>query len=192
MVHEIEAKLRYDRHEDLKKVLEGQSASFTGSRIQRDAYYDDESGTLAARGIALRLREERDTGNPAATRAVITFKGPLEDSKLKKRAEVNLEVAGGEKAELLLMCLCYHRVMVIEKKRSTWNLTGCEIALDELPLIGRFVEIEGPDEAAVDLTQQKLGLSGLVHIPLSYTRLIAAEVQRRGLDMTDATFDQPA
>lgn len=188
MGHEIEAKLKCDRHEDLKKVLEGLRAAFGGACIQRDTYYDDESGNLKARGIALRLRDERDVHSGTAARAIITFKGPLEESHLKKRAEVNLAVSSGETAEMLLMCLGYHRIMVIEKKRSIWRLDGCEVALDKLPLIGRFVEIEGPDEGTVDLVQQRLGLSHLEHIPQSYTALLTEEAKRRGIDMKDVTF----
>jgi adenylate cyclase class 2 len=184
MGHEIEAKLKYDGHEDLKKVLRDAGADFTGDCIQRDTYFDDAAGSMKATDSALRMRLEV----AAARRVVVTFKGPLEGSQFKKRLEVNVEVADGQAAEELLAGLGYRKAMMIEKKRSLWHLGGCEVALDELPLIGRFVEIEGPDENTVSAVQAAIGLAHLKHIPQSYTSLVQAEAERRGMDATDVVF----
>ena len=60
---------------------------------------------------------------------------------------------------------------IVEKKRRVWQLNKCEIALDELPLLGTFVEIEGPDSETIANVQKKLGLGNLPHIGKSYALL---------------------
>jgi adenylate cyclase class IV len=45
--------------------------------------------------------------------------------------------------------------------------------LDQLPLLGDFVEIEGPDEEKIATAQEKLGLSDLSHIAEGYASLVA-------------------
>ena len=186
MSHEIETKLKYQDHEGLKRVLMAAGAEFVNESVQRDAYLDDSAGSIRSRDAALRIREETRADGHAEVS--VTFKGPCEASSLKKRQEVNLAVTSRQSAEELFAGLGCRKVMVIEKKRKSWRLGGCEVTLDELPLIGRFVEIEGPDEAAVGRVQNRLGLGQLSHIPHSYTVLIQQEMARRGADATDVTF----
>ena len=188
MGHEIEAKLKYDRHEDLAKVLKAAGAEFVNEFVQRDVYLDDDSGSIRAADAALRIREEVPSGG-GTPRVSVTFKGPHEESQFKRRREANLDVTSRQVAEELFAGLGYRKVTMIEKKRTAWRLGGCEIALDELPLIGRFVEIEGPDEAAVNKVQAAVGLGKLSHIPLSYAALVEDEAQRRGIKLVDITLD---
>jgi len=42
------------------------------------------------------------------------------------------------------------------------------VALDELPLVGVFVEIEGPDSRTILRVQELLGLSHVAHTKDSY------------------------
>ena len=68
--------------------------------------------------------------------------------------------------------------MSIEKKRRLWRLSDCEVALDELPLLGCFVEIEGPDERTIADVQKTLGLSLLPHIQKSYAALMRKKLRQ--------------
>jgi len=188
MGSETEAKLKCDRHEDLRRALHDAGAAFAGDYLQHDAYFDDEAGTLTAHQSALRLRQEKREDEVSGSSVVVTFKGPLDPSRFKKRPEVNLPVSERQAAEELLAVLGYRKVLVVEKRRSLWHFGGCDVALDELPLIGRFVEIEGPDEDAISSVQAALGLDELPHIPQSYTVLILREVARRGADATEVVF----
>ena len=70
------------------------------------------------------------------------------------------------------MGINYEKKMSIEKKRRLWRLGDCEVALDELLLLGCFVEIEGPDERTIADVQKTLGLSLLPHIQKSYAALM--------------------
>jgi hypothetical protein len=52
--------------------------------------------------------------------------------------------------------------------------------LDELPLLGCFVEIEGPDDKAIAAVQTDLGLADSAHIVESYAALIQARLSELG------------
>ena len=54
------------------------------------------------------------------------------------------------------------------------------MALDELPLVGTFVEIEGPDSGTIAHVQEILGLSRVPHTMDSYASLIDRELSRLG------------
>ncbi len=45
--------------------------------------------------------------------------------------------------------------------------------MDELPLLGSFLEIEGPDDKKIADVQKNLGLANLPHITESYASLVA-------------------
>ena len=105
----------------------------------------------------------------------LTYKGAKEKSNFKKRQEIEVEIREADATQKLLSALGYEKVMVVEKKRRLWKLGGCSVALDQLPLLGAFVEIEGPDDETIADVQQRLSLSDLTHIAKSYTQLIKEE-----------------
>ena len=55
-----------------------------------------------------------------------------------------------------------------------------QVALDELPLLGAFVEIEGPDSDTIGQVQAMLGLADVPHTADSYACLIERELSRQG------------
>jgi predicted adenylyl cyclase CyaB len=113
-------------------------------------------------------------------RYFLTYKGAKEKSSFKKRQEIEIEITDGDAVLDLFSALGYEKVLTIEKQRLTWRLGGCVIALDKLPLIGSFVEIEGPDEQKIAGVQNTLGLSRCSHIKKSYAALIKAELDKLG------------
>ena len=54
-----------------------------------------------------------------------------------------------------------------------WKVDGCEVCLDELPRLGTFVEVEGPDEDAITGVLEKLDLQNEPHITQSYASMLA-------------------
>ncbi len=56
---------------------------------------------------------------------------------------------------------------------------SCLIELDELPLIGTFIEIEGSSQRQVFAVARKLGLDG-DSIKTSYSRMIADDCKAKG------------
>ena len=49
----------------------------------------------------------------------------------------------------------------VETERRRWTWYGCGISLDTVPYLGRFVEIDGPSEAAIQKVRGRLGLDAL-------------------------------
>jgi len=84
--------------------------------------------------------------------------------------------------------LGYEKALIFEKKREIWQLDNCRVCLDELPLLGSFVEIEGADEERITRLQEKLGLGDVLHIPRSYATLMREELERKGISRREIFF----
>ena len=177
MYLEIEAKLKVDSFEDVQHRLAACGASFVSQRLQIDCYFDTADRHLTQTDRCLRLRTERTA---EGERFVLTYKGPRQADDFKKRQEANLEMSDVGAVECLLEGLGYHRALTFDKRRRVWNLEGCEVALDELPLIGGFVEIEGPDSNRIAHVRETLGLSDAPHVMESYAALIDERLSHLG------------
>jgi adenylate cyclase class 2 len=182
MYIEIEAKLKVESLEEIKHRLTGLGAEFLQEQLQTDCHFDDANGTLQKTDCCLRLRQQVADGGE---RFFLTYKGAKEKSSFKKRQEIEVEVPDSESVQKLFSSLGYEKVLVIQKKRFTWRLKDCEVALDELPLIGYFVEIEGPDEGKIADVQKSLGLSGLPHVKRGYRALVTARLRELGKEQRE-------
>ncbi len=175
MFAEIEAKLKVDSLTQVEQKLAELDAEFVAEQRQKDYHFDNSAGTLKGSDSCLRLRRQSigDT-----ERFYLTYKGPKEQSNFKKRAEIETEIADADSIEKLLAALGYEKVFTIEKIRRLWKFGDCEIALDELPSLGFFVEIEGPDDKTITEVQKRLCLAHLKHIPKSYAHLMKEQMSR--------------
>ncbi len=182
MFVEIEAKLKVDSLEEVERQLNACDAIFVAKKVQIDCYFDTPDAQLTKTDRCLRLRtDRRDEGE----RRVLTFKGPKQVDDFKKREEVNLDVEDAEGTERLLNGLGYRRALAFNKRRERWDLEGCEVALDELPLLGTFVEIEGPDSQRIAAVQKSLGLADAPHVMDSYASLIREALAQRDSAQTE-------
>jgi adenylate cyclase class 2 len=179
---EIEAKLKVDTSQEVECKLAAVGAEFVGEQLQTDTYFDDADGSLKSGDRALRLRQQR-TGQREKT--FLTYKGPKEKDDFKKREEIEIEIADGDSAEELLSVLGYEKALVFEKKRRVWQFGDCVVALDELPLLGSFVEIEGSDGESIADVQKNLGLSDLLHVVESYACLMQQKLCELGKDQRE-------
>jgi adenylate cyclase class IV len=91
--------------------------------------------------------------------------------------------------EQILQRIGFVRVLRFEKRRETWTLEGCEVALDELPRLGRFVEIEGPSDAAVMQVRQKLALEEAPLLTSSYVAMLSHRLNDRDAHPRDVRFE---
>lgn len=182
MYTEIEAKLKVESLEEIKHKLTELGAEFLQEQLQTDYHFDDANMTLQRTDRCLRLRQQLVGKNE---RFYLTYKGAKEKSSFKKRQEIEIEISDSDSVQKLFSALGYQKVLVIEKKRLTWRLNDCEVALDQLPLIGNFVEIEGPDEGRIADVQSSLGLSDLPHIKQSYQALITARLRELGKEQRE-------
>jgi adenylate cyclase class 2 len=177
MYIEIEAKLKVDSFKGIEKKLKALDAEFLRERLHTDAYFDDAKLSLRKADSALRLRHQLIGKKD---QVVITFKGPRRKGRFKQRQEIQFEVSDGLLAEMFLAAIGYKRTLVYQKKRRVWHYDDCEIALDELPFLGKFIEIEGTGAKRIASVQKKLGLKDLSHICESYAVMMAKELRRRG------------
>jgi adenylate cyclase, class 2 len=177
MYIEIEAKLKVDSFKGIEKKLKAVGADFLRERLHTDAYFDDSKSSLRKSDSALRLRHQLIGKKD---QVVITYKGPRRAGRFKRRLEIQFEVSDGSLAEKFLESIGYKRTIIYQKKRRVWHYRDCEIALDELPFLGKFVEIEGPNEKRIAKVQEKLGLKELPHTHDSYALMMAKELRRRG------------
>jgi adenylate cyclase class 2 len=179
MCIEIEAKLKVDSLQDVESRLADLGARFKAQKVQKDVYFDNPDGTLAGSDRCLRLRHEL---SQCSERVFLTYKGAKLKDNFKKRQEVELEITDADSAKQLLSALGYQPVLLVEKKRQMWQLGNCIVALDELPLLGTFVEIEGPDDQEIAALQDSLGLGQLTHIAQSYACLACDKLRELGCE----------
>ena len=174
MCTEIEAKLKVDSLSEVENKLGELGARFVGEQLQTDYFFDDAKSMLIKEDKCLRLRKQLVGKNESC---FLTFKGAQEKSNLKKRQEIEFEIKDSGSAHKLLLALGYEQVLIVEKRRSLWQLDNCDVALDKLSRLGDFVEIEGPDEETIANVQNILGLTDLPHISKSYASLLTDRLQ---------------
>ena len=175
MCIEIEAKLKVDSLSEVKHKLDELGGRFLCEQLQTDYFFDDVNSTLIKTDRCLRLRKQK-VGK--SEKCFLAYKGAKENSNLKKRREIESEINDADTIQKILLALGYEQVLVVEKKRSLWQFGNCEVALDQLPILGDFVEIEGPDEEQIAKVQKSLGLTDLPHISKSYASLLIAHFQQ--------------
>jgi len=170
--------LKVDSLETVERKLAACGASFVRETIQTDRYYDTADREMTRTDRALRLRADRADEHE---RFILAYKGPKEQDDYKKRVEIEVEVSDTGTMEALLGALGYVKALAFNKRRRLYQLQGCEVALDELPLLGVFVEIEGPDSDAIAKVQARLGLSDAPHIMASYACMVGERLSQLGI-----------
>ncbi len=147
---EIEAKMKLEDPAGLRARLEALGARPAGAVLETNIFFDrpDLSLRQTGQGLRVRVNEDRASGR---RKIVITHKGPKLPGDLKTRQETELEVADADGACRLLEQLGFVQMLRFEKRRQNWLLDDCRVELDEMPLLGHFVEIEGPSEQSVEI-----------------------------------------
>lgn len=193
MSSEIEAKFRLSGHDDFRGALIRADAERIGAVIETNSFHDlvglpATAGALQGSGAALRVRSlEMIDGRPQS--ATLTFKGPIEPSAFKKREELELPLSDADGMRRLLSAVGFKETLRFQKRRESWRLRRCRVELDQLPGLGCFVEIEGPDEHTIQTVREVLGLGQSEPVSRSYAGLIAdAFVEDIAVDRTIA-FD---
>ena len=184
---EIEAKMTVESFDPVRARLRAVGAAGPVQHFEVNTFFDTEDRSLLAADEGLRLRLDRDVA-AGSEKNVVTYKGPRQLGPLKSREEVELEVSDSAAAVVLLERLGYLRTLSFEKRRESWKLDNCKVELDELPHLGRFVEVEGPDEPSVMKVREKLGLSSRPIVKNSYIALLMSHLQERGIAGRDVRF----
>lgn len=179
MARETEAKFRVESHEPVRECLRRLDAEPLGAVLETNHILDRPDGSLRRSGCGLRVRE---TVNSEGRRAVtLTFKGPVVAGPYKSREELEAGISDAAPILAILKAMGYVELLAFQKRRESWKLGDCRIELDQPPHIGLFVEIEGPDNRAIEKVQIALGLSGATHEKASYARMLSEFRDRHAL-----------
>ena len=189
MAQEIEAKVRIADPAAFRRQMAERSESGGETVFEDNRLFDDPAGTLRRRGAALRVREERPAGGGELLRATLAYKGPRAEGNLKRREEIEVEVQAASPLVLIFQAMGLRETFRYQKRRSVWRVGECEIALDELPHLGWFVEIEGPTERAVRAGLEALGLADAELLSADYIQLLTERLKSLGLDPSRALFE---
>lgn len=184
---EIEVKLRVADHQPIREALTRAGATFVGHFHETNIFFDRPDRSLRAADTGLRIRLWRKESEPE-TAALLTFKGPPQSTPLRPREAFDLALTPADQALPLLKALGFEQVLSFEKCRESWELSDCKVELDTLPVLGTFLEIEGPTEAAVLAVQQTLKLENLPPVRPSYSAMMSEYADKTKLPNRTITF----
>lgn len=195
MAHEIEVKIAVEDAGAIAARLEEAGARLVAPRLFEDnRLWDTGGGALAAAGRLLRLRRSGD-------RAVLTAKAPAEagagggagvaagasgSAAYKIRREAETDVPDAEAMAAVLETAGLTPDWRYQKYRTTWELDGATVTLDEIPH-GCFLEIEG-DPACIDAVAERLGLDHSAYRTETYAELHARRCAEQGRPLGDMVF----
>ena len=188
MPEEIEAKVKIADPEAFRRLLAARGGAGGGMVLEVNHIFDSAGGSLRKSGAAVRVREERLAAGGEVLRTLLTYKGPRQPGRFKRRAELETAVTDGAAILAILRALGFVETFHFEKRRSTWRLGPCEVVLDELPHLGWFVEVEGPTEQAIRACLAELELGEAPLIPQTYIELLEEYLRAAGRDRTKALF----
>lgn len=179
--HELEVKLYLNDLPGFQRHLETVGARLAHARVHEiNLRFDTPGGDLGHTFQVLRLRQD--------TVARLTYKGPGEVlGGVHLRREIEFTVGDFEAARALLEALGYQVSVIYEKYRTTYELDGVQVTLDEMPY-GDFAEIEGPDPASIHAVAEKLGVDWEARVVESYTFLFERLREKLGLTFRDLSF----
>ncbi len=179
---EREVKLRFGSVDEARQaVLATGATPLRCRRLQEDALLDDDAESLRRRRCVLRVRVE-------SGRSLVTFKGPVQNSPMKVREEIETVVGDGETMLRCLEALGYHVWFRYQKYREEYALNDVVVAIDETP-IGVIVEVEGGEQGILDMAAA-LGRTPDDFVLDSYRSLFMAHRRAHGLPATDMLFDE--
>ncbi len=178
MSHEIEAKVKVSALATITEKLKKLGADHLRDIKQADTYFMDSNNQLSLNDCGLRIRREIDDGSETA---MVTFKGARTKSQYKSRPEYESGISDAAMGEKIFESLGYSKRITIQKKRSIWRIDDCLVCLDELPRLGCFVEIEGPDENIITEILAKLGLQNEPHISEGYASMMAHQLKSESI-----------
>jgi len=182
---EIETKVKVESLEEIADRLIALDGRLQYEVVQVDTYFDDTNETLLESDCGLRLRRQKAG---TSENLFLTHKGPRQKTRFKSRPEIEIEISDFDLTVELLTALGYEKAIVFEKRRQVWQLSDCVVCLDELPLLGSFVEIEASGERPVADTLRKLQLADPPHINESYAHLMRAKLNELSPGQMEAFF----
>ncbi|HMD50542.1 MAG TPA: class IV adenylate cyclase [Bryobacteraceae bacterium] len=183
LTFEIEIKLRLPGNlGKIRRALRDLGFRVSKSRLhESNVLLDTSNRTLRSHGKLIRVRR-------VGTHNVLTYKGPSEQGRYKKRHEIEVMLPDAFKVEQIFNEIGYHPIFRYEKFRTEYAKapsTG-KVLVDETP-IGNYLEIEG-SPGWIDRTARLLGFSAADYITRSYGYLYLAYCRERRIPPGDMLF----
>ncbi len=182
---EIEAKFRLADPAAMRAKLIAAGACPMGTVLENNTYFDTPDARLRRSDCGMRIRTVRPTDG-GVERSVLTHKGPRRAGELKIRAEEETAIESPDSARAILAGLGYQPTASFQKRRESFCLGAARIELDELPVLGFFLEIEADDEEGVQTARKILDLTDEPTITKTYIEMVTEHLAAR------AAADAPA
>lgn len=164
-----------------KRILELGGTLIQPRTHEYNLRFDTREGTLSEAMSVLRLRH--DSGSH------LTFKGPSETlGGVLARKEIEFDVSDFAAAQKFIEALGFRSKFVYEKYRTTYDIEGLMVTLDEMPY-GDFLEIEGPDAESIHAISDRLKLNWEERLPESYISIFRRIKELSNLKFTDLSFE---
>jgi len=180
---ELECKLSIPSREEIAARLLHLGAVNGGDTLERNWVFDTADGRLRAAGILLRIRST-DNGAPP----LLTVKKPAQAAEFKARDEVEIAISSAADGCAALEALGFSPWWYYEKRRQTWTYGDCRIALDLLPELGCFIEVEADTGDLIRELLQRLGMDARRHIADTYLGLFMRRLAERGEALREMRF----
>jgi adenylate cyclase, class 2 len=146
---EIEQKFARVDFADLERRLASWGATPSNRLEEADHYFNAPDRDFARTDEVFRLRR-------VGSANYLTYKGPKRPAAVKSRVELEVPIAGGDRAAeqfvALLKFLGYRHVAIVRKRRRQYQLQRgsfvLTVCLDEVEGLGSFAELEilAPEE----------------------------------------------
>ena len=149
--------------------------------LESNILFDNAKRSLRKHGKLIRVRR-------VGQHTLLTYKGPSEPSRYKKRREIEIELPLAVPIGAILTQIGHHPVFRYEKFRTEYGKRSSDgkVLVDETP-IGNFLEVEGSPRW-IDRTAKLLGFSKKDYITRSYGYLYLAHCRERRIRPKDMLF----
>jgi predicted adenylyl cyclase CyaB len=191
MPTETECKIPVNDFAAVEAKLHELRAEPHGEFLQDDMFFDSPDRQLLRADQGLRLRSVTPIDHGPTTQHVLTYKGARQPGQLKQREEIEVIICDSGAMADVLQRLGLVLMLHFQKRRKRYRLHECWVELDTVPLLGRFVEVEGPSHDEIVHVVSGLGLDPSQGITDSYASLLMAEARKRGLPTAPAQFLLP-
>jgi adenylate cyclase class 2 len=179
---EREVKLAFRNAEEARTAILATGAEpLRGRRLQEDCLLDTKDDQLFGRRCVLRVRME-------CGKTLLTFKGPVQESSMKLREELETVVGDGLLLLRVLEELGFRVWFRYQKYREEFAHEDVIVAVDETP-VGTFVEIEGSEDGIHQMAAA-LARQPDDYVLDSYRGLFVKHCQRHGVPVTDMLFEE--
>jgi adenylate cyclase class 2 len=179
---EREVKLAFrDVEEARSAILASGAEPLRARRLQEDCLLDTKDDQLFGRRCVLRVRME-------SGKTLLTFKGPVQESSMKLREELETVVGDGLLLLRVLEQIGFRIWFRYQKYREEFAREEVIVALDETP-VGVFVEIEG-SETGIHEMASALARKPEDYVLDSYRGLFVKHCKRHGLPVSDMLFEE--